>query len=165
MGSIDERSNHRGSLSLSTAQLQGTPSLPVDPGLPGIATGGRSGISSRGESQGSITPSRRFGPSRESRQHKLESSGKGEASDALAHSSALTDSQPNSVRWILAPRLPADKSLEISPSFLSRFISAEACGTLSSTSLANTLTVAPPSVSRSRSLLRCLLLIFQALFE
>ena len=165
MGSIDERSNHRGSLSLSTAQLQGTPSLPVEPGLPGIATGGRSGISSNGESQGSITPSKRFGPSRDSRQHILESSGKGEASDALAHSSALTDSQPNSVRWILAPRLPTDRSLETSPSFLNRFISAEACGTLSSTSLASTLTVAPPSVSRSRSLLRCLLLIFQALSE
>ena len=165
MGSIDERSNHRGFLSLRIAQLQGTPSLPVDPESPGIGTGGRSGISSSGESRGSIMPSRRFGPSRDNRQHMLESSGIGEASDALTHSSALTDSQPDSVRCILAPRLPADRSLETSPSILSRFISAEAWGTLRSTSRARSLTVAPPSVSRFNNLLRCLLRIFQALSE
>ena len=158
--SIDERSNHLGFLSLSTAQLQGTPSLPVDVESSKIGVGGRSGISIKGESVGSITPSRRFCPSRASRQHMLVSSGKGEASVALIHSSPLTDSHPDSVRWILAPRLPAGRSLATSPSFLIRLSSAEACGTLSPTSRARALTVVPPSVRRSSSRLRCMLRIF-----
>ena len=43
-GSIELRSNHLGFLSLNTAQVQGTPSLPVEVEDAPASTGGRVGI-------------------------------------------------------------------------------------------------------------------------
>ena len=54
--------------------------------------------------------------------------GNGKASIALDLSSDLILSQPKSVKCKCAPLLPAVRSLETSPSFLSFLNSADACG-------------------------------------
>ncbi len=152
-GSISSvlRSNQRGDLSLRAAQAQETPSLPVEPPSPIGARAGRSGIRMSGESIGAKRPNSRLAPSRASKQHLYEGEGRGRASIALASSSERIASHPDWVRCRRAPRAPATWSLATSPSFLIRLSSAEACGIRNPESRASTLTVAPPSVSRSRS--------------
>ncbi len=63
--SIVDTSNHLGALSLITAQLQETPSVPLESSELPTATGGLSGIRISGDSAGAIIPIRRFGPSLE----------------------------------------------------------------------------------------------------
>ena len=63
--SMLERSIHLGPLSLMAAQLQGTPSVPLEDSVLSMTAGGLSGIRINGDSVGPINPIRRFGPSLE----------------------------------------------------------------------------------------------------
>ncbi len=63
--SMLEMSSHLGPLSLMAAQLQGTPSVPLEDSLLSKTAGGLSGIRIRGDSVWPIMPIRRFGPSLE----------------------------------------------------------------------------------------------------
>ena len=94
-GSIDLRLNHLGSLSLNTAQVQGTPSLPVE--VDGVADsfGGLVGIGTIGDSIGCKTPNSRLGPSLDNKQNNPESEGRGMASIALDNSSERIASHPD----------------------------------------------------------------------
>ncbi len=98
----------------------------MESGLIISSWGGLSGINNIGDFGIEDNPINMFFPSLSKMQNLSFSDGKGRASIALDLSSERILSQPKSVKCKYAPRLPAVKSLETSPSFLSLLNSAEA---------------------------------------
>ena len=120
------KSNHLGSFSLKTAQFQRTPSFPMESSILFSELGGLSGMRIIGDLGIEDNPIRILLPSLSNIQNLPGKEGRGRASKALDLSSDLILFQPNSVRCRYAPLLPATRSLETSPSFLSFLNSAEA---------------------------------------
>ena len=111
---------------MNTAQFQPTPSFPMESSKLFSKSGGLSGIRIIGDLGTEDSPMRILLPSLSNTQNLPGIDGRGRASRALDLSSDLILFQPNSVRYRYAPLLPATRSLETSPSFLSFLNSAEA---------------------------------------
>ncbi len=120
------RLNQRGNRSVSTAQFQDTPWLPMEAVLGPEGAGRRFGIGTKGSLGESMKQRRRLSSSREMMQQQFRFEGSSVTVSAFDHSSSLSIPHPFSVKRICAPRLPGGKSLETKSSSLILRISADA---------------------------------------